>query len=138
MTMETDEFGTKIWYNAKRKLHRDNDLPAVECADRSKHWSVNRKQHRDNDLPAVELANGNKLWYVNNMRHRLDGLLTIENVNGYKSWYIYSKKFTYKKVCNYYKILKNFGRYCLKKIRMRQLRRVRYIHGELLCMPPKR
>jgi hypothetical protein len=43
----------------------------------------------------------------------------------------------YEQVCNYYKILSRFGRYCLKNIRMNRLRRLRWIHGELLCMPPK-
>jgi hypothetical protein len=39
--------------------------------------------------------------------------------------------------CNYYIILTRFGRYCLRKIRMRRLRRLRWIHGELLCMHTK-
>jgi hypothetical protein len=43
----------------------------------------------------------------------------------------------YEKICKHYKILTRFGRYCLKKIRMKRLRRVKWIHGELLCMPSK-
>jgi hypothetical protein len=57
--------------------------------------------------------------------------------NGEKYWYIYDKQYSYGQVCKYYKILKGFGRYCLRKIRMRRLRRPKWIHGELLCMPPK-
>jgi hypothetical protein len=117
MTMETDQSGTKWWYNAKRKLHRDNDLPAVEFVDGDKYWYVNGLLHRNNGLPAIEYISG--------------------YTSGCKLWYIYNKEYTYEQVCNYYQTLKNFGRYCLKKIKMRRLRKVRYIHGELLCMPAK-
>jgi hypothetical protein len=64
-------------------------------------------------------------------------LPAIEYNNGDKEWWINDEKCTYKQVCNYYKILTRFGRYCLKKIRMNRLRKLRWIHGELLCMPPK-
>jgi hypothetical protein len=113
MTVEIDKYGNKTWYNTSGELHRDNDLPAVEN------------------------ANGSKSWYVNGELHRLGGLPAVEYANGDKEWHIYGKKYTYEKVCNYYKILKGFGRYCLKKIRMNRLRRLRWIHGELLCMPIK-
>jgi hypothetical protein len=33
MTNRTDNYGNKRWYNVNRKLHRDNDLPAVEDID---------------------------------------------------------------------------------------------------------
>jgi hypothetical protein len=69
--------------------------------------------------------------------HRLGGLAAIEHNDGRKLWYIYGKQYTYDEVINYYKILKNFFRYCLKKIRIRRLGRLRWIHGELLCMPLK-
>jgi hypothetical protein len=161
MAMKTDIFGDKRWYNGNGELHRDNDLPACEYENGSKKWYVNGNHHRDNDLPAtkyvngskewwvngklhrgndlpaIERANGNKLWYVNGKYHRLGGLPAVEYASGIKEWYIYDKEYTYEQVCNYYKILKGFGRYCLMKIRMIQLRRVRWIHGELLCMPSK-
>jgi CRISPR/Cas system CMR-associated protein Cmr5 small subunit len=127
--------GSKEWYvNGLR--HRVNDLPAIEYADGDKEWWVNGENHRDNDLPAIEYVIGYKVWYENGKRHRLGGLPAIRNVYS-RHWYINDKKYTYEKVCNYYKIFKNFGRYCLRKIRIRKLRRVRWIHGELLCMPVK-
>jgi hypothetical protein len=160
--MKTDEYGNKRWFNEDGELHRDNDLPAIEQqANGDKHWYANGQLHRDNDLPAREYANGdkfwyvngkshrnndlpaiitanrNKHWYVNNMRHRLGGLPAIKQSNGSRYWYIYNKEYAYSQICNYYKILKNFSRYCLRKIRMRKLRRLRWIHGELLCMPAK-
>jgi hypothetical protein len=133
--MITDQFGNKSWYvNGKR--YRDDDLPAIEHANGTKEWYVNGKPHRDNDLPALEYANGNKEWFINGKRHRLGGFAAFE-WSGVKLWYIYGRYLKYEQVCKYYKILKGFGRYCLKKIRMRKLRRLRQIHGELLCMPPK-
>jgi antitoxin component YwqK of YwqJK toxin-antitoxin module len=128
--------GNKEWFvNGER--HRDNDLPAIEYVNGSKYWYVNGLLHRDNNLPAVEYVDGSKLWYVNGKLHRLDGLPTIEHFNGEEEWYIYDTEYSYMRVINYYQILTRFGRYCLKKIRMRKLRKLMWIHGELLCMPPK-
>jgi hypothetical protein len=127
--------GSKEWW-INGQIHRDNGLPTFEGADGTKCWYVNGKRHRDNDLPAIEFADGFKQWYVDNKCHRLRGLPAIEHIYG-NEWWIYDKHYTYEQVINYYKILTRFGRYCLKKIRMRKLRRVRQIHNELLCMPVK-
>jgi hypothetical protein len=128
--------GGKKW-RVNGKLHRDNGLPAIEKLNGEKEWWVNGKLHRDNDLPAIEYANGEKHWLRSGIYQRLGGLPAIVFTNGNKHWFIHNKEYTYEQVINYYKILARFGRYCLKKIRMRKLRRLRYIHGELLCMPPK-
>jgi hypothetical protein len=130
-------FGNKEWYNTRDQLHRDNGLPAIEYAAGGKHWYVNGKLHRDHDLPAREWITGSKKWYVDGKCHRLGGLAACNYADGTKLWYIYGKQYTYEKVGKYYKILTRFGRYCLRKIRMRRLRRLRWIHGELLCMPSK-
>jgi hypothetical protein len=127
--------GNKFWY-VGGKRHRGEGLPAAEYADGDKMWFVDGKLHRDNDLPAIEFVDGTKKWYENGKHHRLCGLPATIN-NEEQHWHIYDKEYLYEEVINYYKILKGFGRYCLRKIRMRRLRRVRYIHGELLCMPPK-
>jgi hypothetical protein len=61
-------------------------------------------------------------------RHLLRGFSAAEvNYRG-----IYRKQ-----VINYYKILTRFGRYCLRKIQMKRLKYLRWIRGELLCMPLK-
>jgi alpha-N-acetylglucosamine transferase len=54
-----DESGNKKWYNLDGKLHRDNDLPAIESAN-GKYWFVNGKQHRLGGLAAIEYTNGAK------------------------------------------------------------------------------
>lgn len=59
----------QCWYHAG-KLHRDNDLPAIEH-DNFKIWFQNGKRHRSNDLPAVEYTNGRRFeWYRHDRRHR--------------------------------------------------------------------
>jgi hypothetical protein len=128
--------GNKQWY-VNGNLHRDNGLPAIERSNGDKEWYVNGKRHRDNGLPAIEFTNGEKHWLQSGIYHRLGGLPAIVNANGHNYWCIYNKNYTYKQVINYYQILKGFGRHCLRKIRMRKQRRLRWIHGELLCMPVK-
>ena len=136
MQMIEGRDGSKRWY-VNGLLHRDNDLPAIEYLNGDKYWFVNGKRHRDNDLPAIECLDGYKRWFLNGKCHRLGGLPATEYANGSKYYYIYGNQYSYEEVCDYYKILTKFGRYCLKKLRMRRLRRLRYIHGELLCMPAK-
>jgi hypothetical protein len=137
MTCKTDNYGNKMWYNAKGEVHRLGGLPAIECTNGDKYWYENGKHNRLGDLPATEYVNGEKHWYENGKRHRLGGLPAIEYSNGTKFWHIYNKFYTHKQVINYYETLTKFGRYCLKKIRLRQLRRVKFTHVELLGMPIK-
>lgn len=161
MSCQTDLIGNKRWYNENGRLHRSGGLAAVEFANGSKEWYDNGeryrsndlptaeyitgtkkwhhrgKLHRLNDLPAIEYISGIKYWYENGERHRLGGLPATEFPNGDKQWYIYGREYTYKKVCTYYEILERFGRYCLKKIKMRPLKLVRFANKELLCMPAK-
>jgi hypothetical protein len=146
MTYKIDLGGNKSWY-LNGELHRDGDLPAVVRANGYKEWWINGMLHRDNDLPALIKANGDKEYWINRELHRSNDLPAIELANGDKRWYVNGKKhrdnylpaieYTYEQVCNYYQILKGFGRYCLRKIRINRLRKLRRIHGELLCMPPK-
>lgn len=78
--------GAKQWW-VNGKLHRDNDLPAVEWSDGGKEWWKDGGRHRDGGLPAAERANGDKFWYVNGNPHREGGLPAIEWANGKKEWY---------------------------------------------------
>jgi uncharacterized protein YlzI (FlbEa/FlbD family) len=89
------------------------------------YWYVDGILCRDNDLPASEFANGDRIWYVNGKIDRNNDLHTIEFVNGKKLWRKNKINYTYNKIYKYYQIFTRFGRYCLKKIRMRKLRRLR-------------
>ena len=80
-----NDTGNKFWFK-NNKLHRNNDLPAIEYANGDKEWWKNGKHHRDGDLPAVEFFNGSKEWYKNGKRHRDDDLPAIELIDG-KIWY---------------------------------------------------
>jgi hypothetical protein len=113
MTCKIDKYGNKRWCNAKGEVHRLDGLPAIEWID------------------------GSKEWYKNGKLHRLDGLPALEYADGTKFWFIYNKNYTHKQVISYYELLTRFGRYCLKKIRLRQLKIVKFIHVELLGMPVK-
>jgi hypothetical protein len=90
-------FGDKISHNSNGQLHTGND-----------------------DFSPIIWKNGNKGWYANGKHHRLGGFPAYEYYDGTKAWYIYGKRYTYEQVINSYKILTRFGRYCLKKIRMRK------------------
>ena len=90
---KVDADGSKVW-RLNGKLHRDNDLPAVEYADGTKQWWLNGELHRDNDLPAVEYADGTKAWYLNGKLHKDNGLPAVEYADGTKLWYLNDRQFT--------------------------------------------
>lgn len=83
-------YSKRITYYKNDKIHRDNDLPAVEYASGEKHWYKNGQKHRDNDLPAVEYAERTKCWkwwYKDGQRHRDNDLPAAEFPDGTKEWY---------------------------------------------------
>ena len=84
--------GTKSWW-LNGKLHRENDLPAMEFPNGSKHWFLNGKLHRENDLPAVEHVNGHKEWWLNGLVHRETGP-AIEWSDGTKKWYLNGQEYS--------------------------------------------
>lgn len=63
--IEVDEYGTRWYYNAAGRLHRNNG-PAVEWADGDKFWYQNGQLHRI-DGPAIEYSNGDKVWFINDV-----------------------------------------------------------------------
>jgi hypothetical protein len=62
--------GTKRWFDANGKLHRD-DGPALERTSGAKSWWQHGKIHRD-DGPAVERADGDNWWYLYGQRLSFD------------------------------------------------------------------
>ncbi len=84
--LHIDDLGDKYW-SKNGKLHRDNDLPAVESTNGTKCWYQHGKIHRDNDLPACEYYNVTKYWYQNGKLHRENDLPAIEGYDGTKYWY---------------------------------------------------
>jgi hypothetical protein len=82
------ENGTKRWYNADDKFHRDGG-PAAEWPNGDKYWFQHGKLHRD-DGPALVWANGTKSWYQHGSRHRDDGP-AYEHADGAKAWYQHGK-----------------------------------------------
>jgi len=83
--------GDKEWL-LNGKLHRENDLPAVESANGDMvyfmEWRVHGLRHRDGGLLAVERATGYKAWWVNGLRHREGGLPAVEMKDGDREWWL--------------------------------------------------
>ena len=57
-----DDQGTR-WYDDKGRLHRENDLPAIEYKKGDKEWCFNGRTHRETG-PAIECTNGDRYWYL--------------------------------------------------------------------------
>jgi hypothetical protein len=155
-----DQYGSRRWYHDD-KLHRNNNLPAVEFGDGSKTWYQNGLIHRGGDLPAQELISGCKMWYRNGLKHRdgdqpaeehptggklwyQDGLVHRAGImpavicsNGRLYYYKYDRCYSLHRLTTSYHRLTRFGRFCLRKIRLNRLKHKRWIHGELLCRPSK-
>ena len=85
--VKINNYGTIYYKNGK--LHRDNDLPAVEYKSGSKEWYKEGKIHRI-DGPAIERYNGDKYWYYEDKLHRIDGP-AYENSDENKKWYYEGK-----------------------------------------------
>jgi hypothetical protein len=86
MVYHVDHVGNKRWYRDGVK-HRDDDLPAVECASGTKVWYKDGNLHRDGDLPAIEEADGSKWWYKDDKCHREGDLPAVVHAFGAKEWY---------------------------------------------------
>jgi hypothetical protein len=59
---ETDEYGTKFWYNNSGRRHR-TDGPAIVYTDGCMMWFVHGERHRT-DGPAVIWGDGQINWHL--------------------------------------------------------------------------
>jgi hypothetical protein len=127
--------GDKYWYRDGKK-HRDGDQPAIEYANGDKRWYKNDKLHRDGDRHAIEYNNGYKYWYQNGKIHRDGDRPAVEHADGTVRWYKRNIEYSKESLIKYYQSLEPFARYIIRKFKLMKLKRVRWIHGELLCKPP--
>ncbi len=74
------------------KRHRDNDQPAVICANGSQEWRQHGYLHRDNDQPAIIYAGISQLWYRHGERHRDNGLPAVIHADGVVEYWINDTK----------------------------------------------
>ena len=65
---EIDHFGNKCWKNEEGNLHRDGDLPAIDCASGLKYYYKEGKLHRDDGKPAIEYADGSVEFWENGIK----------------------------------------------------------------------
>ena len=84
----------KTLWKLNDKLHREDDLPAVEYKNGDRIWYKDGQRHRDGDLPAVEYIDGYRAWYKNNKLHRYNKP-AVEYPYGYKEWYNNGKYHNY-------------------------------------------
>lgn len=86
--------GNRVEYFKNGKLHREGDLPAVECFYSYKAWYKNGKLHRNDDLPAVEGFDGYKAWYKDGKPHREGNKPAVIYPNGNKEYWINGKNYS--------------------------------------------
>lgn len=62
------------------------------------YWFLNTQLHRDNDLPAVECFDGYKGWCQHSLKHRINGPACIWGAGegGNELYYIDGQHVTYK------------------------------------------
>ena len=77
--------GTRKYYNAAGKLHRE-DGPAIVYKDGTEKWYQNGILHRE-EGPAIIYRNGTKIWFKQGKRHRTDGP-AAEYYNGAVNWFL--------------------------------------------------
>lgn len=77
-TLASDTFQAWMKNNC---LHRDEDLPAVEIKNHSKHWFKDGVRHRSNG-PAVVETDGETVFWVNGERYGSGHLAIVE----YSEW----------------------------------------------------
>lgn len=83
--------GNLTFYYKDGKLHRDDDLPAIE-GPKYKAWYKEGLVHRDGALPAIE-SDVYKEWWRNGLLYRDDNLPAIERKDGSKEWWRYGKRY---------------------------------------------
>jgi hypothetical protein len=79
--------GTKLWF-ANGKLHRGDDLPAIEYANGDKKWYSRGRLHRKDDKPAVVYKNGRREWHMLGKLHRFNNLPAVIHETGKKEWHL--------------------------------------------------
>lgn len=85
-TVIVEESARKTW-KVGGWNHRDDDLPAIEVANGTKHWFHHGRYHRDGDRPAIDYRDGSQDWWINGRRHRDGDLPAFMDINGTKCWY---------------------------------------------------
>jgi hypothetical protein len=78
-------------YVVNGKLHRDNDLPAIETQDAEQAWYQHGMLHREDDKPALINHRG-RFWYQHGNAHREGDKPARILDNGQKEWWLHDKR----------------------------------------------
>jgi len=79
------------FYFKHKKLHRDDDMPAVEYDNGTLHWYKYGKLHREDDKPAIVDNEGGKEWWYGGRRHREDDKPAVTYYQG-EEWWVYGAR----------------------------------------------
>lgn len=82
-----DADGSLIWTRGK-KLHRDNDLPAVIRTDGTKEWYRDGIKHRENGPARVSPAAMH--WFQHGKLHRPDGPAIVKDTE--EHWFLHGQR----------------------------------------------
>lgn len=77
-----------VFYEFNGKIHREDDLPAIEYVDGRKEWWLFGERKRLNDKPTVVDSKGTQMWYVGDRKHRENDLPAVIGVDGGRLWYL--------------------------------------------------
>lgn len=94
-----------------KRLHRENDLPAVERSNGDKIWYIDGKLHREGNKPVFISVSGYQTYYKNHLLHRTNGP-AVEEENGNVEYWINGCKYSKE---HYLKRLKRFSLELLKE-----------------------
>lgn len=83
---EAYDCGGYVEYYKNGKLHRDNDLPAIEYENGDKLWYIDGELHRENDKPAAVFKNGVCKWYKHGKLHRESGPAVVYSNGKVEYW----------------------------------------------------
>jgi hypothetical protein len=81
------ESSGNVYYFDKGRLHRDEDLPAMELVCGSQIYCQNGVRHRDGDLPAEIWSTGGRSYFQHGVFHRDGNLPAVVLPNGKKYYY---------------------------------------------------
>ena len=84
-----DDVGS--FYFKNKKLHKDDDEPAVDYENGTLQWYKYGKLHRDDDMPAIIDNEGGKEWWYGGRRHREDDKPAVIYYGG-EEWWLYGAR----------------------------------------------
>jgi hypothetical protein len=81
------EYQSITYKDENGKIHRDDDLPAIEFSYGEKHWMYRGELHREGDKPA-SITPTEEQWYIHGVLDREPGKPAVVYRSGAKTFYV--------------------------------------------------